>query len=117
MPQNGRKTAARRALPIGQRWASSMAAVPSRCAACSGCFVGRRRRAALDDIGQGSILVARRFARNVRAVSVVRCPLPLFPVVTVLPRFTSLCAGTLSATSPRCWGVPVDEIHRPWWAG
>ena len=94
-----------------------MAAAPSRCAAYAGCFVGGRRRAALDDIAQGAVLLPTRFTRIVRAVSVVRRPLPLFPIVTALPRFASLCAGIPSAASPRCWGVPIEEIHRPGLAG
>ena len=94
-----------------------MAAAPSRCAAYAGCFVGGRRRAALDDIDQGAVAVTTRFTMIVRAMIVVRRPLPLFPVVTALPRFASLCAGTPSAASPRCWGVPLDKINRPGWAG
>ena len=82
-----------------------------------GSFVGGRRRADIDGIGLGSIPVATWFGDDWRAVSVVPLPLPLLPRGMASPRFDSHFTGTPSAASPRCWGVPLDEIDRPWWAG
>ena len=89
----------------------------SGCGSWPGSFVGGRRRAELDGIGLGSIPVATWFGDDWRAVSVVPLPLSLLPRGMTSLRFDSRFAGTLSAASPRCWGMPVDEIHRPWWAG
>ena len=50
-------------------------------------------------------------------MSVVPLPLALLLRALSSPRFDSHFAGTSSAASPRCWGVPVDEHHRAWWAG
>ena len=94
-----------------------MAAVRRAWPTAWSCFVGGRRRAAVDGIDLGAILVGEGLRNGWRTVSVVRRPLPLFPRANSLARFASQCTGTTSAASPRCWGVPVDEVHRPWWAG
>ena len=89
----------------------------SGCGQGASSVVGGRRRAEIDGIDLGSIPVATWFGDDWRAVSVVPLPLPLLPRGMSSPRFDSHCAGTPSAASPRCCGVPVDADHRPWWAG
>ena len=97
-----------------------MAALPSGCPMASSCLVGGRRRAAVDDIDLAAIPVDDGLRDGWRTVGMVRRPLPLILRAMTLPRFASHCTGTESAASPRCWGVPAVEIHRPvvgWRAG
>jgi hypothetical protein len=89
----------------------------SGCGSWPGSFVGGRRRADIDDIGLAAIPVGSGLRDEWRAVSVVWRPLSLLPRGTPLYPFDSHCAGTLSAACSRCWGVPVDDFHRPGWAG
>ena len=89
----------------------------SGCGQGASSVVGGRRRADINGIGLGSIPVATWFGDDWRAVSVVPLPFPLLMSAMTLPRFASHCAGTTSAASLRCCGVPVDADHRPWWAG
>jgi len=116
-PQNGRILASRGARPIREGWGLAMGEMLSGCGSWPGSFVGGRRRHEFDGIGLEAIPVATWFCDEWRAVSVVPLPLPLLLRVLSSPRFDSHFAGTPSAASPRCWGVPVDEIHRPGWAG
>ena len=109
-PLRGRFPAARGALAIGLRWPAATSFARSRSAAWPRRFLRGRGHAALDVIASGEVTVRRFVSEDMRAVRALPRPLPLPPRAFSLPLFDSLCPGTTSDASPRCFDDPLDEI-------